>query len=336
MRYLRPNYTVTDDFYDGLSESERFTLENCSTSEFKKLINRALKTRSVYKQQLEGKIDLSEIQFYFLKDYTPSVLAFRSYLYLQTMLDAHFGQSYYTTRSNLHSYIFMQTISGAGNLTYQGSFYELNKGDVCIIDCRKLHDYRTHSPEGWHYRLVHFAGSMMSDIFEQILNNRNVKFYFEENSEFTSQFKELFRVNEKEKPENEILSNKILHSLLAEILVTLPQFRNDNLPVQFREIDEYITQNCCEHLTLENISAHFRISKYHMSRQFKKYTGRTVLRKITEERMKRAKEFLRYTSYRIEDITENIGYENVSHFSRLFKKYEKMTPSEYRRIWRGL
>ena len=42
-------------------------------------------------------------------------------------------------------------------------------GDVFLIDCRKPHDYRAMSEEGWSYRMAHFDGSVMPDYYAQIL-----------------------------------------------------------------------------------------------------------------------------------------------------------------------
>ncbi|MGN1145099.1 MAG: helix-turn-helix domain-containing protein, partial [Acetatifactor sp.] len=52
---------------------------------------------------------------------------------------------------------------------------------------------------------------------------------------------------------------------------------------------------------------------------------------VREERMKRAKNMLRETSQTVETIAANVGYENVEHFNRLFKKAYGMTPMQYKR-----
>ena len=49
------------------------------------------------------------------------------------------------------------------------------------------------------------------------------------------------------------------------------------------------------------------------------------------ERLKRAKTLLKDTGKSIEKIAEEIGYDNVEHFNRLFKKTYGMTPVQYRK-----
>ena len=52
---------------------------------------------------------------------------------------------------------------------------------------------------------------------------------------------------------------------------------------------------------------------------------------VKEERMKKAKALLRETDLTVEAIAAEVGYENVEHFNRLFKKSYDMTPVQYRK-----
>ena len=52
---------------------------------------------------------------------------------------------------------------------------------------------------------------------------------------------------------------------------------------------------------------------------------------VKEERMKKARTLLRETNQTVETIAAEVGYENVEHFNRLFKKSYGMTPIQYRK-----
>ena len=52
---------------------------------------------------------------------------------------------------------------------------------------------------------------------------------------------------------------------------------------------------------------------------------------VRKERMKRARTLLRETSQNVETVAAEVGYENVEHFNRLFKKSYGVTPMQYRR-----
>lgn len=51
---------------------------------------------------------------------------------------------------------------------------------------------------------------------------------------------------------------------------------------------------------------------------------------LTEVRLEHAKELLKTTDMKSYEIAFAVGYENPSYFSKIFKKYENMTPNEYR------
>ncbi|MBW4084713.1 AraC family transcriptional regulator [Paenibacillus sp. S150] len=65
---------------------------------------------------------------------------------------------------------------------------------------------------------------------------------------------------------------------------------------------------------------------------FKKITGVTPSAYILELRMKAAKLLLRGTSRPISSISEEVGYEYAASFSRLFTRYEGMSPQSYRKL----
>lgn len=92
----------------------------------------------------------------------------------------------------------------------------------------------------------------------------------------------------------------------------------------------YISKNCTEPLTLENISNHIGVSKFHFSHLFKEYTNMTFIDFLTAERIKRAEALISYPKAHITDIAFDSGFSSVSSFNRSFKKIKGMSPSEFR------
>ena len=69
-----------------------------------------------------------------------------------------------------------------------------------------------------------------------------------------------------------------------------------------------------------------------MRKIVKQETGKSLLDLINNARIEKAKVLLRETSMYIKEIAEDVGYNNVQSFTRFFKKYEGITPSEFREI----
>ena len=67
-----------------------------------------------------------------------------------------------------------------------------------------------------------------------------------------------------------------------------------------------------------------------MSREYKKRYGITIIQYLTSLRVSKAKLDLRFTNMSIEEIAVECGFSNASYFGKIFRKYESMTPSEYR------
>lgn len=93
----------------------------------------------------------------------------------------------------------------------------------------------------------------------------------------------------------------------------------------------YILDNYSqEDLTLNSVASHVNVSPNHLSAMFSQKTGQTFVKYLTDIRMNRAKELLKCTNKRSNEISEEIGYKDPHYFSHLFKKNVGCTPLQYR------
>ena len=72
------------------------------------------------------------------------------------------------------------------------------------------------------------------------------------------------------------------------------------------------------------------VSQWHLSKLLNKHTGKTFSDILNGARMDRSKELLKDPSLRICDVAEMVGFQDLAHFSRVFKKMEGMSAGEYR------
>ena len=92
----------------------------------------------------------------------------------------------------------------------------------------------------------------------------------------------------------------------------------------------YIDENYCRELTLDEVSQSVNISPYYFSKLFKEESGENFIEYLTRMRITKAKELLRNPALSIKEICVMSGYSDPNYFSRIFKKQEDVTPSEYR------
>lgn len=98
----------------------------------------------------------------------------------------------------------------------------------------------------------------------------------------------------------------------------------------FLYIDEHIGEN----IGLREVRENSGLSQGYLSRIFKKTLGISVMTYIHLCRMMQAKWYFCVTSDSVTDVAYRLGYNESSYFSKLFKKYEKMTISAYKKMVR--
>ena len=92
----------------------------------------------------------------------------------------------------------------------------------------------------------------------------------------------------------------------------------------------YFYENYAQKLTLADIAEHCYVSQWHLSKLLNKHTGKSFYDLLNEARIRAAKRLLANPSLKISDICELVGYADLGHFSRVFKKFEGTSANEYR------
>lgn len=96
------------------------------------------------------------------------------------------------------------------------------------------------------------------------------------------------------------------------------------------DVVQMIDREYSSEITLESIAGKVYLSPGYLSRLFKKYKGKSIIKHITAIRLEKAGELLLTTNKKITDIGKEVGYPNFAYFSALFKNNYGKTPSQYR------
>lgn len=96
----------------------------------------------------------------------------------------------------------------------------------------------------------------------------------------------------------------------------------------------YIDTHYRSDISLENCADEEQMTPYALSKAFKQVSGINFIDYLTRVRMDAAKQLLRETTMKINDVAAAVGYQH-SYFNRIFKKQEGVTPSQYRDQWFG-
>lgn len=141
-------------------------------------------------------------------------------------------------------------------------------------------------------------------------------------------------------PEELLLSHEVLtkDTLIYEIKEKLYQIKNTHISNYsensndqlINQLFNYIRNHYHEDISLDDISNAVHLHPNYVSSFFKKSTGQSYLTCLHKERIEAAKKLLFHTSTTIEEIAKQVGYNSSSQFARIFRKYENISPSDYR------
>jgi two-component system response regulator YesN len=130
-------------------------------------------------------------------------------------------------------------------------------------------------------------------------------------------------------------SQETLYYFLIKAFEQLFEIIYQNRNIQhtriFTRAKEYIWTNYSKDMTLNNLAKAVGISPYYLSHLFRKEMGISFLGYLTSVRLSIAKNLLINTTMTVMDICLEVGYQDPSHFAKMFKKKEGVHPTEYRK-----
>lgn len=93
---------------------------------------------------------------------------------------------------------------------------------------------------------------------------------------------------------------------------------------------QYMQEHFREKITLPEVAEKIYVSQWHLSKLLNRYMGKNFSEVLNSIRIEKAKELMKDPSLRLADIAEMVGFLDVAHFSRVFKKLTGVSAGEYR------
>ncbi len=145
---------------------------------------------------------------------------------------------------------------------------------------------------------------------------------------------QLFTENHNRFPSYQLIMNNLFEILLCLLLRFKPSHMNviqvkPYSDIRMIQMLQYI-QQCCEHITLQKMAEKFNLSQSYLSKYIARKLGKSFREIRQEIRLEKACEMLTGSNLQVDHISGAVGYQNVEHFIRLFKKKYHLTPHQYR------
>lgn len=98
----------------------------------------------------------------------------------------------------------------------------------------------------------------------------------------------------------------------------------------YDQMARFIEENYRTRITLDDMAEKLHANRSYLSRLYKNRRGVNLFDDILRMRIEKAKEYMESTDWKIYEVSEAVGFDDTGYFSRVFKKYEGMSPKEYK------
>lgn len=236
-----------------------------------------------------------------------------------------------TVRPN---YIIHYITEGKGCFYAEGNKYELEAGQGFLIVPGQQTFYQADKEFPWTYLWVGFDGGNVESYLKEIGLTSEKPVYRCENGKVLQEIVGEMLENQKASFSGQLLLEGLLYRFFAALaenieMPALSRQESENLYV--KRAMEFIRNNYFEDIKVTDIADYVSVNRSYLYTLFQKSLHMSPSRYLAEIRMSQAEKLLLMTDFSIEVTARSCGYRDTLSFTRIFKEYFKMPPSQYRK-----
>lgn len=235
-------------------------------------------------------------------------------------------------------YLIHHVISGKGRFTVHGKEVQLHTGDSFIIEPEQLVSYVSDDNEPWYYRWIAFTGRQAAELIASIgIAAQRPIIHTGKRRHAAVLFRQIQRAFYGKKAGSHLKANGYLHLLLAEFSDALaPSTLTGDITHSESEriigqAIHYLSTQYAEPITIEMMAESLGYNRAYLSRLFKRHTQVTPVTFLLKLRVDKARQLLRERlELTVEQIASSVGFHDPLYFSKQFRRWYGVSPSEYR------
>jgi AraC family transcriptional regulator len=241
-----------------------------------------------------------------------------------------------TTRSNYAGFQLQFVIAGEGHGLYRNLAFKAKKGEATCLDLRFPHRYEATAGRPWRVYWVRFDGPGCRGIFDAFDRAGGPVLPFSSIANVRKLFRRLFACLHSRPAGYDLLAWSILTGLIREIFIAVsirsPKRTTD--PAGIPRVLNFISNSYSERINLDRLAHIAGMSRYHFIRRFRiSMNGITPMRYLCEFRLSQALHFIHtYPEMPIKKVAHQVGFANLSYFSRRFKASKGASPRKLRKL----
>ncbi|BDD06290.1 helix-turn-helix domain-containing protein [Aureibacter tunicatorum] len=234
---------------------------------------------------------------------------------------------------------------GTGFIELESSKLEVVSGSAIFISMNQTYRWIV-DPKCFKARILVFQEDFLNEFFADKLFSYRLNFYYQPSKpsflkldddffiECMKMLKEISQELILPKNDSSHVIRALLYYLLMKINREYAEFYGlkesisiDNTAYEFRRMLEDNIQKCQR---VEEYAEMMNISRVSLNNAVKKQFGLTAIDLIKRRLLEEVKELLIHTTLTIGEISDKLSFSEPNHLARFFKRYESMTPSEFR------
>ena len=225
-------------------------------------------------------------------------------------------------------------ISGEGLLKTNNKTCCIKEGNFFYLLPDIPHEY-WRITEKWELYWIAFSGNAALPLLDTLELDRCKTGTFSNKARTEALCRNIFTVLKTEEPEGKAAASSILYEMITELYAAgrvkkkKEQSPKENALLQI--VKSYIHENYSKELTLAELSSLVHISPQYLCRLFQRYLNLRPFEYIAMKRIQQAKILLSDPNISVSEAASLTGYNNCSYFCSVFKKQERISPSEFRR-----
>ncbi len=230
--------------------------------------------------------------------------------------------------------IFIYCIKGGGWCELAGQLHTVREGDLLVLPPQMPHTYGAHVSNPWTIHWAHAVGENLRHYLTELGTSVQAPIvWMGEDLQLARLFSEIVKALEGEPSfVNQLEASRALAHLLA-IMIRHAHDRTRATSDSVQKVAQaiiYMSEHLDQPLRVSALAALANLSQAHFSVLFKEETGCSPRDYLHLLRIHRACQMLRGSTLSVKEIAASLGYQDQFHFSRQFKAFQDVSPSQYR------
>jgi len=240
---------------------------------------------------------------------------------------------YWDNRNRQEMYLFQYTLNGNGTLKSSGKTYTLEKGDAFFVKMPGDEIYyfdEENNRAPWELIYILFSGPGVESYYNYITERVGKVMQLPEYHPAIRKLFDLYTKAGAGQVKNAFAADNEVFSFLCLLCAN----EREETGVQVELIErarKYIEDHYADDISLYSAAEYLGVSQSHLSREFAKHIGEPAVKYLTKVRLEKAAELLCSTERSLEEIGRACGFADGNYFGKVFRKYMKLSPGNFRK-----